>query len=333
MAFYFMEKIMLLADKNSNSWNFAEKIKNYFEKEKKFKIPLEEVSINYFRNKEINMEVKTSVRKKDVYFIHDSSKNPQDWWVQLLLLKDLLLSSSANSVSFVLPNLFYSRQDRKDKPHVPISARALANSISLDLKRIITMDLHTAQIQGFYSQKIPVDNLYSFPEVVSYLRKNHFNNLKNLVVVSPDIGGANRAKAFLKRLKKAQMGDVEKQEYSFALINKTRLVAGEIENMEVIGKVNGKDVLIVDDIIDSGETLCKAVDLLKKEGAKKLFCYGTHGIFTKGTKEICEKFEIVMTSNTHYLEDEKVETIDVSSIFAEAIYRVQTGSSISELFE
>ncbi|MEK6824111.1 MAG: ribose-phosphate pyrophosphokinase-like domain-containing protein [Nanoarchaeota archaeon] len=170
-----MEKMILLADKNSKSWDFAKKIKNYLEKEKKLEIHLEEVSINYFRNKEINMEVKISVRQKDVYFIHDSSKNPQDWWAQLLLLKDLILSSSANSVSFVLPDLFYSRQDKKDRPHVPISARALANSISLDLKRIITMDLHAAQIQGFYSQKIPVDNLYSFPEVVSYLRKNHFN--------------------------------------------------------------------------------------------------------------------------------------------------------------
>lgn len=332
-----MDKVILLADKNSKSWDFAEKIKNYFEKEKKFEVPLYEVSINYFRNKEIDMKIKTSVRQKEVYFIHDSSKNPQDWWVQLLLLKDLLLSSSANSVSFVLPNLLYSRQDRKDKPHVPISARALANSISLDLKRIITMDLHAAQIQGFYSQKIPVDNLYSFPEAVSYLRKNHFNDLENLVVVSPDIGGADRAKAFLKRLEKAQLDDVIKQEYSFALINKTRLVAGEIENMEAIGKVDGKNVLIVDDIIDSGKTLCEAADLLKKEGARELFCYGTHGIFTKGTKEICEKFEIVMTSNTHYLEhsieNNKIEVVDVSPLFAEAIYRVQTGNSISELFE
>lgn len=328
-----MDKVILLADKNSKSWDFAEKIKNYLEKEKKFEVPLREVSIEYFRNKEINIEVKTSVRQKDVYFIHDSSKNPQDWWVQLLLLKDLLLSSSANSVSFVLPNLLYGRQDRKDKPHVPISARALANSISLDLKRIITMDLHSAQIQGFYSQKIPVDNLYSFPEAVSYLRKNHFNDLKNLVVVSPDVGGANRAKAFIKKLEKAQINDFEKQKYSFALINKTRLVAGEIENMEAIGEVNGKNILIVDDIIDSGGTLCKAAEVLKKNGAKKLFCYGTHGIFTKGTKEVCEKFDIVITSNTHYLEDKKVEVVDVSPLFAEAIYRVQTGNSISELFE
>ena len=279
------------------------------------------------------MKVKTSVRQKDVYFIHDSSKNPQDWWVNLILIKDLLLSSSAKSVSFVLPDLLYSRQDRKDKPHVPISARALANSISSDLKRIITMDLHAAQVQGFYPQNIPVDNLYSFPEAVKYLRQNHFNNLENLVVVSPDVGGANRARAFLKKLEKAQLNDFIKQEYSFVLINKTRLVAGDIEQMELIGDVSGKNVLIVDDIIDSGKTLCSAADLLKKNGAEKLFCYGTHGIFTKGTQEICEKFDIVITSNTHYLEDNKVEVIDVSPIFAEAIYRAQVGDSISELFK
>ncbi|HLD37941.1 MAG TPA: ribose-phosphate pyrophosphokinase-like domain-containing protein, partial [Candidatus Nanoarchaeia archaeon] len=154
-----MDKVILLADKKSDSWNFSEKIKNYLKKEKGFKIPLEEVSIDYFRNNEIDMKVKTSVRQKDVYFIHDSSKNPQDWWVQLLLLKDLLFSSSVNSISFVLPNLFYSRQDKKDKPHVPISSRALAESISPNLRRIITMDLHAAQIQGFYSANIPIDNL------------------------------------------------------------------------------------------------------------------------------------------------------------------------------
>ena len=324
---------MLVADKNSRVWDFANKIKEYIEKEKKAAILLGEISINYFRNKEIEMYVSENVRQKDVYFIHDSSKNPQDWWVNLILIKDLLLSSSAKSVSFVLPDLLYSRQDRKDKPHVPISARALANSISSDLKRIITMDLHAAQVQGFYPQNIPVDNLYSFPEAVKYLRQNHFNNLENLVVVSPDVGGANRARAFLKKLEKAQLNDFIKQEYSFVLINKTRLVAGDIEQMELIGDVSGKNVLIVDDIIDSGKTLCSAADLLKKNGAEKLFCYGTHGIFTKGTQEICEKFDIVITSNTHYLEDNKVEVIDVSPIFAEAIYRAQVGDSISELFK
>src|SRR3989344_9090236 len=188
-----MDKAMLVADKNSRVWDFANKIKEYIEKEKKAAILLGEISINYFRNKEIEMYVPENVRQKDVYFIHDSSKNPQDWWVNLILIKDLLLSSSAKSVSFVLPDLLYSRQDRKDKPHVPISARALANSISSDLKRIITIDLHAAQLQGFYPQNIPVDNLYSFPEVVRHLRENHLGELERMVIVSPDAGSAPRA--------------------------------------------------------------------------------------------------------------------------------------------
>src|SRR3989344_1296554 len=188
-----MDRAMLLADRNSNAWSFAGKIKEYIENEKRTPLFLGEVSINYFRNKEINMYIPENVRQKDVYFIHDSSKNPQNWWVDLLLIKDLLFSSSAKSVSFVLPDLLYSRQDKKDKPHVPISARALANSISLDLKRIITIDLHAAQLQGFYPQNIPVDNLYSFPEVVRHLRENHLGELERMVIVSPDAGSAPRA--------------------------------------------------------------------------------------------------------------------------------------------
>ena len=328
-----MDKMILLADRNSNAWDFSKKIQKYIEEKYKIKIPLMEVEISHFRNREIYMHIPMSIRKKEIYFIQDSTKDPQTWWVELLLLKDLLLGASAESVTLVLPDMYYSRQDRKDKPHVPISARALANSISSDLKKIITMDLHAAQLQGFYPQNIPVDNLYSFPEVVRHLREKHLGELEKMVVVSPDAGSAPRAKAFLKKLEKAQKEDNKKQEYSIALIDKTRSKQGEIEEMKLIGDVKNKNVFIPDDIIDSGNTLCGAAELLKKKGAKKLFCYGTHGIFTKGTQEICEKFNIVMTSNTHHLEDDKVEVIDVSSIFAEAIYRAQMGLSISELFE
>ncbi|MBI2056852.1 ribose-phosphate pyrophosphokinase, partial [Candidatus Pacearchaeota archaeon] len=283
-----------------------------------------EVYIKHFRNKEIDMHIPENIRKKDVYFIQDSTKNPQEWWVELLLLKDLLLNASIESLSFILPNMLYSRKDRKEKSRVPISARALANSISPGLKRIITMDLHAAQIQGFYPAHVSVDNLYSFPEAVNYLRKNHFNDLENLVVVSPDSGGAERAESFAKRLK---------SKYPIALIDKRRIEAGEIEKMRLVGDVKGKNVLIADDIIDSGNTLCKAAELLKENEAENLFCYGTHGIFTLGTEELFKHFNKIMTSNTHYIEDKKVEVIDMSPLFAEAIYRAQKGLSISELFE
>ena len=328
-----MDKMILLADRNSNAWDFSNKIQKYIEEKYKIKIPLMEVEISHFRNREIYMHIPMSIRKKEIYFIQDSTKDPQTWWVELLLLKDLLLGASAESVTLVLPDMYYSRQDRKDKPHVPISARALANSISSDLKKIITMDLHAAQLQGFYPQNIPVDNLYSFPEVVRHLREKHSGELEKMVVVSPDAGSAPRAKAFLKKLEKAQKEDNKKQEYSIALIDKTRSKQGEIEEMKLIGDVKNKNVFIPDDIIDSGNTLCGAAKLLKKKGAKKLFCYGTHGLFTEGPEKVCKDFDFVMTSNTHHQKFSGLEVIDMSPLFAEAIYRAQKGLSISELFE
>ena len=325
-----MENTVLLADPESRAWDFAEKIQKYIEKEKGLFIPLEKVSIKHFKNNEIDMHISENIRKKEVYFIHDSSKNPQEWWVELLLLKDLLLSSSAENVTFILPNMLYSRKDRKEKPHVPISSRALAHSLSSGVKRIITMDLHASQIQGFYPEIMPLDPLYGFPAVVRYIKENNLMaySPETLVILSPDAGGVDRAKAFAQRLGKN----------SLAFIYKRRTATGvgdtrDVEEMILVGDVEGKDVLIVDDIIDSGTTLCKAAKLLKEKGAKKLFCYGTHGFFTNGTRELKECFEEIMTSNTHYREGNDVIVIDVSSLFAEAIYRAQKGESISELFK
>ena len=198
--------------------------------------------------------------------------------------------------------------------------------ISTGVKRIITMDLHAPQVQGFYPENTPLDNLYSFTVFSKYLteEKNRIDNLEKLVILSPDAGGVDRAKSFAQRLE---------SEYPVAFIEKRRVKAGEIEDMRLAGDVDGKDVLIVDDIIDSGNTLCKAAGLLKQHGAKKLFCYGTHGVFTLGTEKLCKSFDRLMTSNTHNQEREGVESIDVSPIFAEAIYRAQSGESISELFK
>ena len=269
------------------------------------------------------MHIPKNIRKKDIYFIQDSTKNPQEWWVELLLLKDLSHRASIESISFVLPNMLYSRKDRKEKPRVPISARAFADSISPGLKRIITMDLHAGQIQGFYPANVPVDNLYSFPETVRYLKEKEITNLEKLVVVSPDAGGAERAESFAKRLN---------SKYPIAIVDKRR-INGKIEKMCLVGDVVDKDVLIVDDIIDSGGTLCEAAKLLKKNQAKKLFCYATHGLFTRETEELSEYFDKIIASNTHYRKDNNVDFIDLSSVFAEAIYRVQKGFSISKLFE
>lgn len=328
-----MIDVVLMADPKTPAWDFARKIQRYIEDTKEEIIPLYEVSINFFNNQEIDMYVPENIRKKNVYFVHDSSKGPQQWWVELLLIKDLLLGSSAESVSFVLPNMLYSRKDRKDKSRVPISARALANSIFPGLKRVITMDLHASQIQGFYPANVPLDNLYSFPEVVKYLDKTHLKNVEKLVVVSPDAGGVERAKSFLQRLEKLNSSSPIKREFSFALISKIRSRPGEVGVMHFVGDVQGKDILIVDDIIDTGGTLLKAADMLRENGARKIFCYATHGIFTKGTEALKEKFDAVMVSNTHFREGNNVEVIDMTIPFAEAIYRAQKGLSISRMFD
>ena len=153
-----------------------------------------------------------------------------------------------------------------------------------------------------------------------------------MVILSPDVGGVERAKAFIKRLEKIQQRDPKEREYTLALISKTRAKAGEIENMQLIGDVSGKNVIIIDDIIDSGKTLCRASDILKQNGAQKIFCYATHGIFTNGTTELSNCFDAIMCSNTHHIEDRKIEIIDITPVFAEAIYRAQKGMSISKLF-
>jgi ribose-phosphate pyrophosphokinase len=322
-----MEDVILLADSKTSAWGFAEKIKNYLKLTYLVDTNLSEVSLKSFRNEEPDMEVPTNVRKKDVYFIHDSNKNPSQWWTELLLLKDLLQSASAETVSFVLPNMLYSRKDWKDRPHVPISARALASSISPGLKRIITMDLHSASIQGFYPSTVPLDNLSSFLPVSTYIRgkENEFGKLENLVIVTPDAGGTKRAKNFAKKAG---------SKYPIAIIDKRRdPINGNVIEMEFVGDVKNKDCLIFDDILDSGGTLCEASVVLKENGAQKIYSYATHGLFTQGTEKICNSIDKVLTSNTHYRESFlPVEIIDISPLFAEAIYRAQTGNSISTLY-
>ena len=324
-----MENVVLLADKNSKAWDFANKVRNHILTTKCENVPLYDLPISKFRNGELEINPTRNIRKKDVYYIQDSTKDPQQWWVELLLIKDMTRSSSANSLTFVLPNLLYSRQDRKVKSRVPISARALANSISKGVKKIITMDLHAGQIQGFYPAETPLDNLYSFPEVERYLIKNYPEFLENLLIVSPDAGGVTRAKSFLRKIEK-----LTKNKCELAFMIKERPRSGEVGEARFVGpSPEGKNILIVDDIIDSGGTLCVTAKELKKMGAKTLACYATHGIFTKGTEELSQAFDKILTSNTHYQENGNVEVIDMTSLFAEAIFRAQKGHSISELFD
>jgi ribose-phosphate pyrophosphokinase len=231
----------------------------------------------------------------------------------------------------------WSRQDRKDKSRVPISARALAKALTSDkTERIITMDMHSPQIQGFYPASIPIDNLYSFPEVVKHIREKHFSDLENMVIVSPDAGGVGRGMSFLKRMIDANKTDSVKHDYDFAFTHKLRSKPGEVGKMWFVGDVRDKNVLIVDDILDSGGTLIESGKKVRENGAKKVMVYSTHGLFTEGTKCVLDNFDVVMGSNTHDIPKEadgKVEIIDMAPSFAEAIYRAQKGISISEMFD
>jgi len=327
-----MAGVILLADPKSNAWEFSKKIQEYiinkhYGNSHVVEFPLYELEVKYFRNNEFLVHAQENVRRKEVYFISDCSLDPSKWLTQLLMVKDMLLSASAERVNFVLPNLLWGRQDRKHMPHVPISSRALANALSPGLSRIITMDMHASQVQGFYPSNLPVDNLHSFPDAVNHLILFHSIDIKNLVLVSPDSGGVTRTRAFANQLTK-KTGE----NYSLAIINKFRSKDGEIEVMELAGNVEGKNVLMIDDIIDSGGTLCEAANLLRKKGAKKVIGYGTHGLFTEGYDKILQFIDIVIVSNTIPTNDSRVEVVKVNDLFAEAIYRDYKGLSISELF-
>jgi ribose-phosphate pyrophosphokinase len=332
-----MEDVVLLANPRSQAWSFAKKIRDHIRENKEEEVDLKKLDITRFNDKEILPHVPENIRKKDVYFIHSPNKNPADWLTELILTKDLCLSASVNSLSFVLPKIRYDRQDRKHKSRVPISSRAIANSISPGLQRIITMDLHSAQIQNAYPANCPIDNLYSFPEVVKHIRKNHPSDLENLAVISPDAGGVDRAASFLRRLINANYEiDPKKHDYSFAFTHKLRPKPGEIGDMWLIGDVKGKNALIIDDIYDTGGTNIRCAELLRENGAKKIMTYATHGLFTKGVDKIANAFDLVMTSNTYYKpknHSDKIEVIDVTPSFAEAIYRAQKGFSISKMFD
>lgn len=325
-----MKDVVLLADKDSKVWGFANKIKEYIQNKYLTEVAVYDLPISFFRNKEIRFDSTGNLRKKDVYLIQDSSKNPQDWWVELLLAKDMINSSSAKSFSMILPNMLYSRQDRKDRPRVPLSARALADSISSGTNRIITMDLHARQIQGFYPATTPLDNLFSYPEAVRYLKDKYPDFIKDLLILSPDAGGVARANSFLKKL---QEYFPKNHNFDIAFMSKERSIPGKVDKIRYSGNSpEEKNILIVDDILDSGGTLIKSVDELKKRGANKIYAYCCHGLFTEGVTKLKKSLDKIIISNTHYQNLKDIDIIDMSPVFGEAIFRSQEGKSISELF-
>jgi len=314
-----MDEILILADPKSPSWEFAKGVAKKISDDYS-NVVLCKVIIQRFNDGEIKPILDGNVRQKDVFFIHDSSKPSQEWWVELMLVNDALRRASASGITNVLPYLPYSRQDRKDQSRVPISSKVLADTISLNATRVITMDLHANQIQGFYN--VPVDTLESFNTACEYISKSI--DLKNLVVVSPDIGGGKRARKFASLLEKPLI-----------LTDKERVIDGEIENMYIMGNVSGKDALVVDDLVDSGGTLIEVAKRLREKGVNRLYVYVTHPVFSNGASlRLSEIYDTVYISDTIPSKVEhKIEIISMVNIFAEAIYRANKGLSISKLFK
>ena len=314
-------KFSIIADPASPNWNFALKIyENLSKRSPDFE--LNKVNIREFRDGEIKPKIELNVRGKCCFFIHDSSKKPANWFLELALINQALVKSSASEIIDILPYLKFSRQDRKDESRVSINAKAVADLIDEDADGILTLDVHNPAIDGFYDVRF--DNLRSFKTVIEHFQLNHPDIFSNLIVMSPDTGGTERANAFAK---KTQIADI-------AIGYKLRKVAGEVDSLKILGDVQGKNVLLIDDIVDSGNTLIKASKAVREQGAKKVYAYCTHGLFTEGLEKVVENFDMFFVSDTLVQKSHpKLEVISLVPLFAQAIYRISKGESLSELFD
>jgi ribose-phosphate pyrophosphokinase len=311
----------IIANPEGKSWDFAQRIYEDL-RQRSNRFELNEIHVKEFRDKEIKVKIKENVRRKNCFFIHDSALAPADWFLQLAFANEAMKNSSANEVVDVLPYMKFSRQDRKDESRVSVNARVLSDMLSLYTNRVITIDTHSAQLPSFY--KIPFDNLYSSRLLHEYLAKNHADLLTNTIVMSPDAGGTSRAKGFASRL------GVE----DIVIGYKLRKKEGEIHEFKVVGEVAGQDVLIIDDMIDSGGTLIEAAKGVRAMGAKKVYVYCTHGLFSKGKDELGKYIDkIFVTNSIPQTPHEKLEIVPLEGLFAEAIYRTNEGLSLSQLFE
>ncbi len=311
---------------NSNL-EMAKEIANYLN------APLGDATVAKFNDGEIQISIKDSVRNKNVFILqstcHTKDQSVNDTLMELFLLVRTMKRSSAASITAVVPYYGYARQDRKTSGRVPISAADVALMLeAAGVDRIVTIDLHCGQIQGFFHHA-PVDNLFA-----SYMFASHFatKDLKNLVVVSPDAGGVERAKKFIENLTKEGIAS------DMALISKQREKAGVVGSMTLIGDVRGSDTIIIDDLCDTGGTIIKAAELLKKEGANRVFVVITHPVFSgNALKNIGNSVidEMVITNTVPLREEapDNVHCISVSSLFGEAIRRIQLDESLSDLFQ
>lgn len=304
---------------NSNS-GLAEAIAAHMQ------VPLAQCNVRRFADEEVFVEIQENVRGDDVYVIQSTSYPANDNLMELLVLIDALRRSSSGRITAVIPYFGYARQDRKSSPRTPITAKLVANMITqAGADRVLTMDLHAGQIQGFFD--IPTDNLYALPEIGNDIQKQKFRD--NLMAVSPDVGGVVRARALAKRLSTG-----------LAIVDKRRDKPGSSEVMNIIGDVSDKSCLLVDDIIDSGGTICNAATALLEKGAAEVFAYISHGVLSgKAVDRInsSDLTSLVITDSICATEavtkSSKIRTISVAPMFAKAITRIANGESVSILFE
>jgi ribose-phosphate pyrophosphokinase len=280
-------------------------------------------TIKPFPDGETFVKIEENVRGEDVFLIQSSSPPTNHHLMEMFIMIDALRRASAARITAVMPFYGYARQDRKDQPRVPITAKLIANLlVAAGAHRVLTMDLHAQQIQGFFD--IPVDHLYAAPVMYNYLKKKH---LRDLVVVSPDVGGLKMAYAYSQVLRGG-----------LAIVAKRRKNASEVESIAVIGEIRDKDVLLVDDLTETAGTLTTAADLIKREGARQVLACVSHAVLNQVGIDRLRKSAIdeLITTDTVLrpaISGVKITTLSVAGLLGEAIKRINTNSSVTSLFE
>ncbi len=313
---------MKLLAGNSNP-QLAQDVASYLE------IPLTKATVRRFADEEIFVEIHENVRGEDVFVLQSTSAPANDNLMELLICIDALRRASARRITAVVPYFGYARQDRKPGPRTPISAKLVANLITVaGASRVLSIDLHAGQIQGFFD--VPVDNLFAAPVMSADILARHHAQADLLTVVSPDVGGVVRARALAKRLGNAPL----------AIVDKRRERPGESEVMNIIGDVSGRFCILIDDIVDSAGTLCNAAKALKKKGAAEAVAYVTHGVLSGGAVERVQDSmlgELVITdsilANGRVAAASRIRQLSIAPLLGEAIRRISDESSVSSLFD
>ncbi len=294
---------------------FAKKVANYL------CVPVSQASLNKFSDGEISAQITESVRGQDVFIIQPTCAPTNDNLMELLIMVDALKRSSAKSISAVIPYYGYARQDRKAAPRVPITAKLVADLLeAAGIDRVVTIDLHAAQIQGFFN--IPADNLFGSILFVDYIKSK---GLKNPIIASPDIGGVARARSY-----------AEKLNYELVIVDKKREKANVAEVMNIIGDVKGKDVILVDDMVDTAGTLVKAAEVLKKKGATSVMACCTHGVLSGPAYDRVENGQLdeLVISDTIPTKknSKKITVLSAANMIAETIRRIHNKESVNSIF-